>query len=163
MKTIFKTLIVAFVAFGSLSLISCKKYLDEKPRSSLTIANKISDYQALLEQPNVINDNDVAAGEVSAGDVYMTDVDYLARAEEEQRMYTWQNSRVFNAAINDWYYSYQVIYRSNTVIDGMLEIPITQENAKAWKDVSGQGYYYRAKSFLAALGNWAPAYGPTAS
>ncbi|RZK53175.1 MAG: RagB/SusD family nutrient uptake outer membrane protein, partial [Pedobacter sp.] len=39
----------------------------------------------------------------------------------------------------------------------------TQENAKAWKDVSGQGYYYRAKSFLAALGNWAPAYGPTAS
>lgn len=163
MKTIFKTLTLALVALACLSLISCKKYLDEKPRSSLTIASKVSDYQALLEQPNVINDNDVAAGEVSAGEVYMTDADYLARAEEEQRMYTWQNSRVFNASINDWFYIYQVVYRSNTVIDGMLKIPMTQENAMAWKNVSGQGYYYRAKSFLGALGNWAPAYGSTAT
>jgi hypothetical protein len=162
MKNIFRPLMMAILAFVCMNLSSCKKYLDEKPRSSLAIASSLSDYQALLEQPNVINDNDVAAGEVSAGEVYMTDADYLTRAEEDQRMYTWQNSRAFNAAVNDWFYTYSVIYRANTVIEGVNDMKLTKENADEWKNVSGQGYYYRAKSFLGALGNWAPAYGQDA-
>lgn len=150
---------VAILAFVCFELFSCKKYLDEKPRSSLAIATNLSDYQALLEQPNIINDNDLASGEVSAGDIYMADADYLTRAEEDQRMYTWQNSNVFGATINDWFYLYQVVYRANTVIEGAGKMSVNTSNPTEWKDVIGQGYYHRAKAFLNAIGNWAPAYG----
>ncbi len=39
----------------SLSLISCNKYLDEKPLKSLATPNSIEDLQALLEDNSIMN------------------------------------------------------------------------------------------------------------
>lgn len=141
----------------------CKKFLDEKPDQVLAVAGTVNDYQALMDKYNVINFYDVSAGDASSGETYLTDADYSARALNDQRMYTWENSLVYAPQVNDWFYCYQNVYYANSVIDGLPNVQRTAVNAAAWDNVLGQAYFIRGRSFLQAVGNWCEAYSTQAS
>jgi len=141
-----------------LCCISCKKFLEVKPNIKLDVPEQALDFQALLDQYNVVSERDPSSGEVSAGDFYLTDADYLAREDEDRRMYTWQNSNVYKGSANDWLYTYVPVYTANSVIAAWQELPAQERVSSAWRDVAGQAYYLRAKCFLNAATLWCQAY-----
>jgi len=137
---------------------SCKKYLDEKPNVKLAVPKAAAEFQSLLDQYNVVSERDPSSGELSAADTYLTDADYQSRGEEERRMYTWQNSRVYKESSNDWLYVYVPVYTANAVIEAWKALPETQQQSADWRDVAGQAYLLRAKCFLNAVTLWGVAF-----
>lgn len=139
-------------------LSGCKKFLDEKPDKKLAIPNTLTDFQALLDQYALINNNDPAAGEVSADDYYLTDADWAGRKETDQNMYLWQKDNIFDLSTNDWFRTFRPVYFSNTVLENIPGVPVTQFNRDEWNNVKGQALFYRAKAFLQASFIWTVAY-----
>ncbi|MCX2584336.1 RagB/SusD family nutrient uptake outer membrane protein [Pedobacter sp. MR22-3] len=148
-----------FLGMVILGFSSCEKYLDAKPSASLAVPVTIADFQSMLDQYTTLNENDPCSGEISAGDTYLTDADFLNRAETEQRMYTWRNSNVYVPADNEWAASYRQAYYANSVIEGMLKIEVSDRNRAQWNDVTGQAYFIRAKAHSQVLGLFALALG----
>ncbi|KLT63911.1 RagB/SusD family nutrient uptake outer membrane protein [Pedobacter sp. BMA] len=146
-----------------LQAMSCKKYLEEKPSIKLGVPTSVEDYQSLLDQYNVMSDRDASSGEASAGEFYLTDADYNARDEEDRRMYTWQNSRVYKAGGNEWGYTYSSIYSANSVIEAWEALPDTDKQSLKWRDVAGQAFLIRAKCYLTLATIWCKAYDPNTS
>lgn len=139
----------------AISLISCKKFLDERPQSSLRVPKTPADFQSLLDNYAAMNYMDLASSEMVAGDFYLTDADWTSRAEAERRLYLWETSNVFGAS--DWTNMYNMIYRANTVIEATDEL-LASNNNVLWNNVLGQGYYYRAKCLLQLLSSYSLAY-----
>jgi len=150
-----KLIYITAVIFG-IALTSCKKFLDERPQSSLRIPSTVSDFQSLLDNFSVMNYQDLSSAEMVAGDFYLTDADWASRTEQERRLYLWETTNVMSVTSNDWINMYNIVYRANTVIEGTDELHAVKDSA--WDNVLGQAYYYRAKSFLQLLGSYALAY-----
>jgi hypothetical protein len=145
-------LLSLFFFFGS-----CEKFLDEKTDATLSLPTTLKDLQALLDTYYIINETDPSADEVSATEFYVTDADFSARTETDQRLYTWQNDNVLPALVNDWYYAYSIIYRSNTVLENVEPANLTNES---WRNLRGQALFHRAKAYLQAVNIWAKVYDP---
>lgn len=139
-------------------LSSCKKFLDEKPDKKLAIPHTLKDFQALLDQYTLINNNDPSSGEVSADDYYLTDADFAARKETNQNMYLWQKDNIFDPSTNDWFRTFRPVYFSNTVLENIPLVPITQFNREQWNNVKGQALFFRAKAYFQAAVIWTVAY-----
>jgi len=150
-----KLIYITAVIFG-IALTSCKKFLDERPQSSLRIPSTVSDFQSLLDNFSVMNYQDLSSAEMVAGDFYLTDADWASRTEQERRLYLWETTNVMSVTSNDWINMYNIVYRANTIIEGTDELHAVKDSA--WDNVLGQAYYYRAKSFLQLLGSYALAY-----
>lgn len=140
----------------NVKLIKLRAILDERSKSNLRIATTVSDFQSLLDNYSVMNYMDLSSAEMVAGDFYLTDADWASRAEQERRLYLWATSNVMDLTTNDWINMYNMVYRANTVIEGTPALHAL--NSVEWRSVLGQGYYYRAKSFLQLLGSYALAY-----
>lgn len=156
MKLQYTTLLIGVLTIGIFS--ACEKFLEEKPRSSLAVPNSLKDFQALLDQSSIMNDLDAASGEASATDTYLTTANYLSRNEYQQRIHTWQNSEIYEPLTNEWANLYRTVYRTNTVLEGIDEVTITNANATEWRNVKGQAHFFRGKMFLLALSIWGKAY-----
>lgn len=144
------------VLFLCIALMSCKKFLDERPQSSLRIPSTVSDFQSLLDNFSVMNYRDLSSAEMVTDDFYLSDADWASRTEQERRLYLWETTNVMSVTSNDWIDMYNMVYRANTVIEGTAELHSVKNSA--WDNVLGQAYYYRAKSFLQLLGAYALAY-----
>jgi len=140
------------------ALISCRKFLDEKPDKKLAVPATTADVQALLDYYNHLV-LDPAADEVSADDYYVTTATWQALSkEEDRRLYTWQKDYVFVPSANDWFTVYRNIYYYNTVLDHLQKITVTPENEAEWKHVKGQALMLRGRAFLQVINIWALAY-----
>lgn len=151
-----KKLIYITTLILGIALASCKKFLDERPQSTLRIPSTVSDFQSLLDNFSVMNYRDLSSAEMVAGDFYLTDADWASRTEQERRLYLWETTNVMSVTSNDWIDMYNMVYRANTVIEGTAELHAVKNSE--WDNVLGQAYYYRAKSFLQLLGSYALAY-----
>lgn len=140
-----------------LFFLGCEKFLDEKSQSNLRIPTSVADLQSLLDNFSAMNYMDLSSAEMVAGDFYLSDADWASRGEQERRLYLWENSNVLGTSSNDWITMYNMVYRANTVIEGSVAVNGLKNDA-TWNNVLGQGYYYRAKSFLQLLGSYALAY-----
>jgi len=160
MKTIKMFILVLLSSF---IFFSCKKFLDEKTRVTLAVPETLQDLQAILDSYSLINTFDASSGDVSAGDGYVTDADFLNRADYEQRLYTWQNSNVYASGDNDWTYAYLQIYRANTVIELTRDMEPAVSEQQTWNDVAGQGFFLRAKGHALMVGLHSEAWDPSRS
>lgn len=134
-----------------MSLGACKKFLDEKPNVVLATPTTLNDLQALLDHYQVLNFVDGSTTEVSSTDFYLTDADFNAQSEQNQRMYTWQKSDIYASSLNEWFYNYRAIYRANSVIGFLDEIPRNTVNQQQWENISGMAHFYRAKNLSKTL------------
>lgn len=139
-------------------LTGCHDFLDEKPNKQQVVPSTLADLQALLDRPNIINDSDPAAGEVSADNYFLTEADWQGLTEPERRMHTWEPDNLFPGGSNDWSYSYRPVYTANTVLETLPLIERTFANAAQYDQVKGQAHFIRGKSFLQAAIVWSPAY-----
>lgn len=138
-------------------IISCKKYLDEKPNKSDAIPDNLTSLQAILDFYPHMNNENPSAGEVSSDDYYLTYPNWTTRKEPDRRMYMWANDHMFEPSFNDWQAAYQVIYKANTVLDNIVKDP---RNESGWNNIKGQALLFRAKSFFQIASIWCKVYDP---
>lgn len=150
---------IKLILIGCLLILlsSCEKFLDEKPNKNLAIPSKLIDFQALLDNSTFLNTVDGASSEISAGDFYLSNADYLGLNNFYRNLYTWQRKEVFPDELNEWFLNYRIVYRANTVINA-LEKPQNFDDPAVAKNIIGQAYFYRAKAFLQTLYVWSNAY-----
>lgn len=158
-----KNYFLVFALILGLIWSGCEKFLDEKPSKKLVVASTLQDLQALLDQQFNVNMQDPGYPEAAAGEFYVTDADLARRPETERRVYTWQRDNIYPATINDWYYTYNTLYRFNTVLEEIEKIPVNATNRTDWNNIKGQAHFMRAKVFLAAIQAWGNAYDPQRS
>lgn len=138
---------------------ACKKFLDEKPNKSYAIPATLKDCQALLDDWNRVNAIDPVAGEISADNYYLTESSFAALpADAYRRMYLWQKDNIFPLSPNDWSTLYRCIYQANTVLETLEKTERTAANETEWTSIRGQALLVRARAFLEAAWQWAPAY-----
>lgn len=146
------------LAFSVCTNTGCKKFLDEKPFSSLDIPDMLPELQGLMDKYNTLNINDPCPDEISADDYYLTFTDWSSQIEQHRRLYTWEKDNLFTNQSFDWSAPYTSIYYANTVLEAIEKIPQTPANTIEWDNIKGQALFWRAKNLMQVATIWAAAY-----
>lgn len=145
-----------------IALLSCKKFLDKKSNQKLVIPSTVQDLQGLLDLYTRVNQFNPGAAEKSADDYYLTQADWAGLTViADQRTYTWEKDFLFVTGTNDWSNLYDNVYKANTVIYEMKNIPVDAGTAEQRNACLGHAYFIRANSFLQGLSTWAVAFDQT--
>lgn len=139
-----------------LSILSCKKYLEAKPDSSITTPETLEDLQALLDRADYMNQRSLSFDEASSDDYFLLPSTYNQAGSKGQTAYTWQFYS--DEWAYDWSNAYLVVYHSNVCLETLKGIERTQLNHKDWDSVKGSALFYRAHSFLKLAWTFAKAY-----
>jgi starch-binding outer membrane protein, SusD/RagB family len=148
-----------FFLIACMALLSCKKFLDKKSNQKLVIPSTVQDLQGLLDNYARVNQFNPGAAEKSADDYYLTQADWAAaNPVADQRTYTWEKDVLFVSGTNDWSNLYDNVYRANTVLYEMKNIPVDTAGSEQRNTCLGHAYFIRANAFLQALSIWSLAY-----
>lgn len=140
-------------------LMSCKKLLDDKPDSSLSLVTSLKDMQALMDYYPTVNFREAGSGEASSDDYFLTSADWAARTEQERRLYLWEGDNIFAPVSNPWRDTFQPVFLANTVLKS-LEADSKDAFGAGYNDIKGQALFIRAKCYLQATAIWCIAYDP---
>lgn len=141
---------------------SCKKdFLDAKPSTSLVTPNTLSDYQAMLENVDVLNRATPGLLQLASDDYIFTDnaawMDTYYNAEHTS--YIWAKDLYEGQKeIKDWNVGYSGIFICNSVIEGLNKITITASNQKDWNNIKGWALFMRAYLLYDLVRSFSPAY-----
>lgn len=140
-------------------LSGCEKFLDEKSDKRLSVPTTIEDFQAMINNYGVLNNDFIAAGEVSSDDYYISDSDFNGLYyESDKRLYTWQPdyvTRPISSAGDEWYNCYKPINLCNSILKGIDENYLTGTKAN---QIRGQALVFRAARYLDGVQIWSPVY-----
>lgn len=143
MKYIFITLIGLFFT-------SCKKdWLDAKPTNSLVVPTNIEDFQALLDNSALMNQNESGAySETSSGDFQVANNSFLTFSLAYRNSYIWSATTDFYGGADvNWQSAYQRILNANLALEGIATIEQSTSNKDSWGNVKGSALFYRAYNF----------------
>ncbi|VTR29508.1 RagB/SusD family nutrient uptake outer membrane protein [Sphingobacterium thalpophilum] len=151
--------IITIILLLSILFSGCEKFLEEKSDKSLAIPTTLQDFQALLNNWEMLNSNSSGMGEASSDDYFLKDEDYEGLYyESDKRLYTWQPDYVstpVSATGDDWQRCYSSIYICNSVLKGLEENNLVGQEADY---IKGQALVFRAASYLDGVQIWAPVY-----
>jgi len=148
----------AVIILTSLSLCSCKKFLDKKRNNTVVSPTTLKELQGVLDDGEVMNTRITPAyGQASSDDYFMLQETFDARTTNQQKTYLWQYFDYYYTGGNDWALSYNPIYNANYCLEMVEKIPVSANEA-LWKNVKGSALFYRAYYFLLLLWNHAKAY-----
>lgn len=148
--------------FGLLLLIcgtlSCDKFLEEKPRKSLVIPEKLEQLLSLLRKENE-SLQDPTFGEISSDDYYWDLADFNSKREPVRKAYSWESRDMFGMeSLTEWVYHYRFIYHANTVLEQLPKIEPTAAELSEWNKAKGEALFYRSKFLFDMAIIWASAY-----
>src|SRR5665213_1246670 len=130
-----------------LLFLSCKKYLDKKPDSSLTVPKTLDELQGLFNDAQLMNFQVTPSyGETSADDYFISQSRYDYLPTEPQEKYIWTLKSYKYA--NDWSASYIPVYNANYTLETLNQISRTSVNQAQWDILKGFALFTRAYSFL---------------
>ncbi|HEX5154287.1 MAG TPA: RagB/SusD family nutrient uptake outer membrane protein [Parafilimonas sp.] len=154
-----KILLYAITAICILASFSgCKKYLDKKSSTGVTVPVTLYDLQALLDNSGDMNrQRTPTLGEASADDYFLLQSDYDIQFERDQYLYKWIPYDNYRWP-NDWSYAYLPIYNSNYCLEQIEKISIDDENKAAWDNIKGSALFFRAYYFLQLVWTFSKAY-----
>lgn len=139
-----------YIALIGLLLSSCKKdWLDAKPSNALVVPTKIEDFQALLDNSVLMNQNESGAyAETSSGDFQVSDQSFSTFAAPYRNSYTWSATTDFYEGTDvNWRSAYQRILTTNLALEGISTIVRSDANKESWDNVKGSALFYRAYNF----------------
>ncbi|WP_152969667.1 RagB/SusD family nutrient uptake outer membrane protein [Pedobacter sp. Hv1] len=144
----------------TISLVSCKDYLEAKPDKKLNTLSSLTSLQAILDDHVRLNIRANYAAEVASDNYYLTDNALVAIISEgDKKIYNWEKSDDMFEGVNDnWYYSYLAVYYGNSVIENIDKIDRNTSNYRDWDNIKGQAYFYKGSSMLHAAFVWTPVY-----
>lgn len=140
-------------------IVSCEKsFLEAKPDKSLLIPRELSDFQALLNNYQVMNFSGFLTA-TAVDDIYTTNAGYTTALELIRNAYIWKEGDMYGTSnVGDWNTPFQAVYYANVVLDGLSEIQVTAENQKEADRLKGQALFYRAFSFYSLAQQFAKPY-----
>ncbi len=148
------------IIITSITLLSCKKFLDEKPSSDLAIPTSAKDALALLDNSTALNASWPAAIELGVDNYYVTTDQWQVRPLAERNAYIWAVD-VFNEnPRNAWSLTYANAYIANVVLDAIKKEGGLQGTNAELSNAEGQALFYRAFAFHHLLQLFAKAYNP---
>jgi tetratricopeptide (TPR) repeat protein len=151
-----KTLTLLFI----LAMTSCQKnFLDEKPNRSLLVPTTINDFQALLDNSNIMNSAPAGMAIIGADD-FTTTADGLEQVEIplEKNAYLWANDIYEGIAVTpDWDTPYQQIFHANIVLEGLEKLDAADGQVRL---LNGSALFYRAFALYQLLQQFSMPYNP---
>ena len=130
--------------------VSCKKeWLNGKPNQSLTIPSTVADYQALLDNSEVMNQNYSSLYMLGDGDFYVSDTRYNGLTPPEMGAYIWSDTKDFYGGEQnyDWQATYTIVLNANVVLDGLNTISVNSQNLNTYNNAKGSALFYRSLCF----------------
>src|SRR5688572_7485506 len=101
-------LIICLMSIISFSVLSCKKFLDEKANQSLAVPESVDDLQFLLDNPGLYVGVELA--NTAADEYYVIFDDWQSVGEQFSFGYIWDPE--FND-IQDWNVQYKTVFVAN--------------------------------------------------
>lgn len=156
---------IPFSTFVSLSvmtliLVSCNKFLEEKPDKKMVIPESVADLQSLMDNFSWVNKG-YGIGEAVSDNYFISSNDFANLSPDHQKnTYIWATENVFsnNFTPNAWSKLYDNVYRANLVLFYSDKVKYSSMELENWRDIKGQALFLRAKSFLEIASIWAHAY-----
>lgn len=153
-----KNYILFFSVFFFFITIGCDKFLDEKPRKSLVVPEKLEQLQSLLRKETE-SLQDPKYGEISTDDFYWNESDLNSKEEIVINCYKWVAENMFGtSSVIDWYFHYRFIYFANTVLEQLPKIKPVGSEVAEWNKAKGEALFYRGKFLYDLAIIWASAY-----
>jgi starch-binding outer membrane protein, SusD/RagB family len=144
-----------------LALFSCKKqdeWLNVKSNKADVTPQTLADYQALLDNDDVMNNNYPGLGLLASDNFYLTYDFWQSLQPTERNAYLWKPEIYQGDPSFDWEYEYKRIEYSNIVLDGIGVIKITDADKANYDNIKGSALFYRAFSFYNLLQLFAAPY-----
>jgi tetratricopeptide (TPR) repeat protein len=141
MKLSYKISTILAVLF----LAGCEaNWLEEKSDRSLVVPQTIDDFQALLDNSDVMNITP-ALGELSCDDYYFEDKTWeTLNYPSEKNFYIWKKDDLYGGENNsEWIAQYKSILYANVVLEGLNTIDKEKESER-WKNTKGAALFFRA-------------------
>ncbi|HEY8894221.1 MAG TPA: RagB/SusD family nutrient uptake outer membrane protein [Niastella sp.] len=142
---------IILLVFACMILFSCKKsWIEDRSNKSLDVPNTIVDFQALLDNVLIMNDNHPNIGEAGADNYYVPYALWQTWPSTYRNAYVWEKD-IYNNALTDlpnWNNAYRQVFYANIVLDGIDKVGSEQLNDPAWNNAKGSAYFYRAEAFF---------------
>lgn len=153
-----------------LFVIACKKqdeFLDIKSNKSDVILSSLKDYQAVLDNTDIMNNSYPSLGLVGSDNYYVTTATWQANTSATERnSYIWASDIYEQSTIitiPEWSAPYQVVEYANITLDGIGKIDVTIQNQNDWNNVKGSALFFRSFAFYNLAQLFAKPYDPTTS
>jgi tetratricopeptide (TPR) repeat protein len=140
-----------------LLLFSCKKQLEVKPTLNLQVPVTLADFQAIMDNNNVLTQTWPYASTDGADDGFITDATWASVSVTNRNAYTWERDVFNDLPRNDWSFPYTVVFYANIVLEGTAKYG---DGSAAWRNVQGQAAFFRAYAYYALAQEFCKAYDP---
>jgi tetratricopeptide (TPR) repeat protein len=126
------------------SFWACKKdWLEKNPDSNQTVLQSLSDFQALLDNPNICLSS--CLGEVGTDNYFIEDSSFTHLGLLDLHCYLWAYNGYGVASNPVWTNLYNNIFACNTVLSGLEKIPVL--NSPSYKAIKGAALFWRGFDF----------------
>lgn len=140
-----------------LSQQSCKDYLDLKGNNTLVVPTSLDDFQAVLNNAPLINQQITPSLiETWADDYFILPSLFETYQADFKELYVWNIDQINHP--NDWSTAYRPIYYANFCLEGLPKIERTEANKEQYDNIKGTSLFFRAYFYLKLLWAYAPAY-----
>lgn len=140
------------------SAIACKKFLDKKSSTGITVPSTISDLQALSDNSTNMNlQRTPSFSEASTDNYFILPATFSNRTERMQAAYQWIPYDNYSFP-NDWAAPYVPVYNANYCLENIDNIPLSPENQVEWNNVKGTALFFRSYNFLQLVWVFSKAY-----
>ena len=158
MKSLFQNILLLLLLIN----YSCKKdFLEAKPSTSLVTPKTLSDYQAMLENVDVLNRATPGLLQLASDDYVFIDSQAWMNTihNAERTSYIWAKDLYEGQKeIKDWNVGYAGIFICNSVIEGLEKVTVTAMNQKEWNNLKGWALFMRAYILYDLVRSFSPAY-----
>lgn len=152
-----RSLVIALVVIALLS-ISCKKYLDQKPRQNLRTPSSLSDLQAILDLQKA-NQSSPGYLEFVADNYYFKSSIASGLFITERLSYIWDRDAY--ATLQTIVGPYGAIYESNFVLDLLTKVSMNENEKDSYNNIKGTALFYRAFLFYQVAQLFCKPYDPS--
>ena len=137
----------------------CKKdWLDAKTNKNLVVPASLSDFQALLDNTDIMNAYSCGIGEIGSDGHTVMPSRWLRESGQEYNAYTWRHDYPVTNSL-DWNTPYRRVAYCNLVLEGLDKInPDNDSDRDWWKALKGNALFQRGRSFFELAQVYAPAY-----
>jgi hypothetical protein len=150
-------LFIILLVLITLSYSCNKDWLNAKPAQNLAVPVTLNDFQALLNNNDVMNLNWAPAlGEIACDDNYMSNAGFNSVSDVEKNAYTWTHNFPYTL-LQEWYNTYYRVYYANVVLQGIANIlPSDSIDLQNLNNIKGQALFFRGMTIYEAAQQWAP-------
>lgn len=136
---------IFFFLIITISFCSCKKYLDKKSDGQLSTPSTLEDFQAMLDNYDVMNLS-LDATNTLTDEYFISEADWNTLDELNRRGYVW------DPQLNDeedWSKAYKAVFYSNTILEELEKLTVSNDIQQQKKmEIKGAALLFRAFHFF---------------